>query len=153
MHEQTCSEIWEAFEDLPSGLPTIYSHMLLQIPAKQRELSCTILRWVTMTVRPMQLQELAAATGVRPFSALVTIEQAICDAIALCGPLLKVQEQEVSLVHQSARDYRLRKERDSDAVLEAFRLDTEGAHLELAQNCLDCIAKSDLQYRAIKLDD
>jgi ankyrin repeat protein len=156
MHEllqkRTCSEIWEALEELPSGLPAIYSRMLLRIPAKQREVSCAILRWVTLAVRPLQLQELAAATGVRPFSPHVTIEQAIRDAIALCGPLLKVQKQEVSLVHQSARDYLLRKERDSNAVPEAFRLLVEPSHLKLAQECLNCIVQSSLQYRAIDLD-
>tara|TARA_R110002003_G_scaffold1184_5_gene22605 strand:+ start:12133 stop:14583 length:2451 start_codon:yes stop_codon:yes gene_type:complete len=155
MHEllqkQTCSEIWEALEDLPSGLPAIYGRMLQRIQAKQREVSRAILRWVTMTVRPLQLQELAAAAGVIVTSSKITVEQATRDAITHCGPLLKVQEQEVSLVHQSARDYLLRKERDSDAVLEAFRLDTEGAHFELARKCLDCIAQSDLQYRTIDL--
>jgi ankyrin repeat protein len=150
--KQTCSEIWEALEDLPSGLPGIYSRMLLSIPAKRRSVSQAILRWVTMAARPLQLQELAAATEVRPSSTQVTIEQAIRNAIALCGPLLKVQEQEVSLIHQSARDYLQRKERDSDTVLEGFRLIAESSHLELAQKCVDCVAQSDLQHRVINLD-
>ena len=126
--------------------------MLLQIPAEEREVSCAILRWVTLAIRPLQLQELAAATGVRLFYPQETIEQAIRDAITLCGPLLKVQKQEVSLVHQSARDYLLRKERDSNAVLESFRLRVEHSHLELAQKCLQCIAQSGLQDRAIDFD-
>jgi hypothetical protein len=37
-------------------------------------------------------------------------------------------------------------------VLEAFRLNLESAHLELARKCLDCIAQSDLQHRFIDLD-
>jgi len=152
LQKQTCSEIWEAFEDLPSGLPSIYSRMLLRIPEGRRELSRAILRWVTLAARPLQLQELAAATDVRPFSSRLTIDQATRDAIALCGPLLKVQEREVSLVHQSARDYLLRTERDSDKVLEAFRLVSEPSHLELAQKCLSCITQSDLQHKAIDLD-
>jgi hypothetical protein len=40
MHElsqkETCSEIWEALDDLPSGLPAMYSRMLLHIPAERR---------------------------------------------------------------------------------------------------------------------
>ena len=156
MHElsqkQTCSEIWAALQDLPSGLPAIYSRMLLRIPAERREMSRAILRWVTMAARPLQLQELAAATDVRPSSPLLTVDQATRDAVALCGPLLRVQEREVSLVHQSARDYLLRTERDNDAVLEAFRLNLESAHLELARNCLNCIAQSDLQHRVIDLN-
>jgi hypothetical protein len=156
MHElsqkQTCSELWEALDDLPSGLPAIYSRMLLHIPAERREVSRAILRWVTMAARPLQLQELAAATDVGPSSSRLTVDQATRDAVALCGPLLKVQEREVSLVHQSARDYLLRTESDSDAVLEAFRVNVQSAHLELAQKCLDCIAQSDLQHRVIDLD-
>ena len=156
MHEllqkQTCSEIWEALEDLPSGLPAIYSRMLLRIPARQREVSRAILCWVAMAARPLQLRELAAAAGVQATPPRTAVEQAARDAVALCGPLLKVQEREVSLVHQSARDYLLRKERDSDAVLEAFRLDLQSEHLELARKCLDCIAQSALQYKAIDLD-
>jgi hypothetical protein len=118
LQKQTYSEIWDALKDLPSGLPAIYSRMLLRIPARHREISRAILCWVTLAVRPLQLQELAAAIGVRPFSPQLTAEQVARDAVALCGSLLKVQKQEVSLVHQSARDYLLRKERDSDAVLE-----------------------------------
>jgi ankyrin repeat protein len=158
MHElsqkQTCSEIWEALQDMPSGLPAIYSRMLLRIPAKRRVASQAILCWVTIAARPLQLQELAAATDIRPSSPQMTIEQAMRDAIALCGPLLKVQEQEVGLVHQSARDYLLRKERDSNAssaVLEGFRLIAESSNLELARKCLDCIAQSALQHRVIDL--
>ncbi|USP81074.1 hypothetical protein yc1106_08348 [Curvularia clavata] len=150
--KQTCVEILEALKELPSGLPAIYSRMLLQIPARQRELSQAILRWVTMAARPLQLRELAAAVGVQATSPQITVDQAVRDAIALCGPLLKVQEKEVSLIHQSVRDYLLRKERDSDAVLEAFRLIVEPSHLELAQRCLSCIAQSGFQQRVIYLD-
>jgi hypothetical protein len=89
-HKQTCTEIWEALEDLPSGLPAIYRRMLLRIPAKRRSVSQAILRWVTTAARPLQLQELAAATDVRPTSAHMTTEQAMRDAVALCEPLLKV---------------------------------------------------------------
>jgi hypothetical protein len=152
MHElsqkQTCSEIWEALEDLPSGLPSIYSRMLLRIPAERREMSRAILRWVTMAARPLQLRELAAAVGVQA-TPQMTVEQVARDAVALCGPLLKVQEQEVSLVHQSARDYLLRTEPDNDEVLEAFRLNLESVHLELAEKCLNCVAQSDLQHRVL----
>jgi hypothetical protein len=53
----------------------------------------------------------------------------------------------VDLVHQSARDYLLRKEPDSDAVLEAFRLRVESSHLELARKCLNFFfAKTGLQH-------
>ncbi|EUC39746.1 hypothetical protein COCMIDRAFT_10226 [Bipolaris oryzae ATCC 44560] len=95
--KRTCSEIWEALENLPSGLPAIYSRMLLQVPARQREQSQAILRWVTVAARPLQLQELVAAVGIQ--GTRMTVEQAARDAVARCRPLLKIQKQEVSLVH------------------------------------------------------
>jgi ankyrin repeat protein len=156
MHElsqkQTCSEVLEALELLPSGLHAIYSRMLLRIPAERRSASQAILRWVTMTARPLQLQELAGAVGILVVSPPMTVDRATRDAITNCGPLVKVQGQEINLVHQSARDYLLRTERDSDAVLEAFQITVDSSHLELTQKCLDCIAQSSLQQRVVSID-
>ncbi|KAH8702685.1 hypothetical protein GQ44DRAFT_597186, partial [Phaeosphaeriaceae sp. PMI808] len=156
MHELsqklTCSQVLKSLNDLPGGLPKIYGRMLLQIPSEWRDTTSKILRWVTLAQRPLQLQELAAAVGTQP-SPPLTVEQAIRDEIALCGPFLKVQEQQVSLVHQSARDYLVRKEHDSDAVLEEFRIELENAHLVLTQICLDCIAQSGLQHAPLALDN
>ncbi|CAN9196308.1 unnamed protein product [Alternaria alternata] len=155
MHElsqkETCSEILEALRDLPSGLPAIYSRMLLQIPVKRRAVSRAILHWVTLAVRSLQLRELASAIGLKVLLPLVTVEQATRDAIAVCGPLLKIRDQEVGFVHQSARDYLLEKDHGSDSVLEAFSFDPESKHLELTRKCLDCIAQSELRDRTINL--
>jgi len=68
-------------------------------------------------------------------------------------PLLKVNDQKVSLVHHSVRDYLLLRERNSNAVLEEFRLGIEPSHLELTQKYLGCIAQSSLRYSAISLLD
>lgn len=148
--KQTCTEILEALEELPKGLPAVYSRMVLRIPAKHREMSRAILSWVTLAFRPLQIGELAAlaarATAERLLapSFRVIENHTTRDAITHCGPLLKVQGQEVSLVHQSARDYLL-----SDAVPEDFRLRQQPEHLWLAKQCLDCISRSELKSRAI----
>src|SRR4029077_16979616 len=108
--------------------------------SSQRYTSSVTLRWITMAFRPLTLQELSAAIGIRPSSTLITPEQAIRDQVALCGLFLKVQEQGVGLVHQSARDYLLQKGSDSDPDLDDFRINPEEAHLELGQTCFNCIA-------------
>jgi ankyrin repeat protein len=155
MHEllqkETCSEILEVLRDLPSGLPAIYSRMLLQIPVKRRAVSRAILHWVTLALRPLELQELAAAIGLQALP-LITVEQATRDAIALCGPLLKIRDQKVGFVHKSARDYLLKKNHGSDPALKALSFDPESGHLELTRKCLDCIAQSELRNRTIDLD-
>ena len=150
--KRTCTEVLETIHSLPKGLPAIYSRMLLQIKSSQRRTSSVILRWVTMAIRPLRLRELAAAIGIQS-SILITTEQAVRDQVVLCGLFLKVQEQEVYLVHQSARDYLLRKEPDNNAVLEEFRINAEEAHLELARTCFNCVAHSAVQYAPLNLDD
>jgi hypothetical protein len=149
LQKPTCSEILEVLDDLPTGLPAIYDRMLLQIPARHRELSQAILRWVTFAVRPLELEELAAAVGLQSRHPQLNTVEVARDAVARCGPLLKIQDQVVSLVHQSMRDYLLREERHIDTVLDAFRLQAEPSHLELAQKCLDCLARSSLQHEEI----
>jgi hypothetical protein len=132
LQKPTCSEILEVLDDLPTGLPAIYDRMLLQI-----------------AVRPLELEELAAAVGLQSRHPQLNTVEVARDAVARCGPLLKIQDQVVSLVHQSMRDYLLREERHIDTVLDAFRLQAEPSHLELAQKCLDCLARSSLQHEEI----
>lgn len=151
--KKTCTEVVETLKHLPSGLPAIYSRMLLQIESGHRRTSSIILRWVTMAFRPLTLQELGAAIGTRSPYDLITIEQAIRDEIALCGPLIKIQEQGVGLVHQSARDYLLRKEPESNLDLEEFRIKPQATHLELARTCFNCVMQSGLQYTRPNPDD
>ncbi|KAF7502472.1 hypothetical protein GJ744_005687 [Endocarpon pusillum] len=140
----TCTEILDTVRSLPRGLPAIYSRMLLRIQRDRRSISAHILRWVTVAVRPLTLPELAAAVGLRsPTPA--SRDQAIRDQVTLCGLFLKVQDQEVGLVHQSARDYLLQKEADNDVELEAFRIKPEEAHREVAETCLNCIGHSRLR--------
>lgn len=153
LQKQTCIEVLNALDNMPSGLPAIYSRMLLQIPAERRHTTFMILRCVTMALRPLLLEELATAVGVQPSSPLISVERAVRDQIALCGPFLKVQERTVSLVHQSARDYLLRKERDCNAVLDTFRIEPEEAHFWLAKRCLDCVMQSGLQRAPLELGD
>jgi Ankyrin repeats (3 copies) len=145
--------VLEVLNAVPKGLPAIYSQMLLKIESSRRSTSSVILRWITMAFRPLTLQELAAAIGIQPSSTLITPEQAVRDQVTLCGLFFKIQEQEVGLVHQSARDYLLRKKPESDPDLDEFRINPEEAHLEIAEVCFNCIAHSSLQYRDFNLLD
>jgi ankyrin repeat protein len=156
--EMTCTEILETMENFPKGLNPIYRRILLHIQPKKREPSALILRWVTMAIRPLLLQELQelqrlAKAVSTPRNALISSDQAFREQLALCGPFLKIHEDGVSLIHQSARDYLLQKEPYSDPVLEEFRIKPDEAHLELAQYCLDYIERSDLQRDVLHVND
>ncbi|KAH0542300.1 hypothetical protein FGG08_003327 [Glutinoglossum americanum] len=133
-----CAEIIDTLNSLPKGLPGIYNRMLLQIRDSRRDTAALILRWIVMAIRPLTLMELAAAVDVKP-SVTATRDQIIKDYIDFCGPLLKVTESEVGLVHQSAKDYFLRKEPDNDPTLERFRVKEGEASFEIARTCFDYI--------------
>lgn len=143
--KSTCTEVLETLRNMPKGLPAIYERLLLQIQSEKRGICRAILQWITMSLRPLTLQELADAIGVE-HSPLVPLEQAVRDTIAFCGQFLKIHRSTVSLVHTSAKDYLLRKEPDNDDVLEEFRIKPEETHLKLALVLLDYIKR--LQYRS-----
>lgn len=73
--------------------------------------------------------------------------------ISHCGPLLQVQEDRISFIHQSARDYLLREKQDDNKILEQFRIEPKKAHLEILMTCLTCLNQSGLQHSADVLDN
>ena len=150
----TCKQIRETLQSLPSGLPTIYGRMLLRIPPNQRASTRTLLQWIALAARPLRLPELAAAIYDADDWTQMETEQATRDLVTLCGSRLKTARPndndglEVSLVHQSGRDYLLRSDRDSNAVLETFRFDKTSIHLHLAQRCLSCVESKILHCKS-----
>jgi ankyrin repeat protein len=147
--KRTWTEVFDALKSLPSGLPAIYSRMLHQIPARHKNNSSRILQWVTMALRPLTLLEIATAIGLKPLSSAISLEHAIMDEITLCGSFLKVQDLEVTLIHQSVRDYLLDEKQHNNPGLEAFWITPNEAHLEMAQSCLQCIEQSSLQQKPL----
>ncbi|KAH0541549.1 hypothetical protein FGG08_003961 [Glutinoglossum americanum] len=136
--DESVIEVEDTLEGFPKGLYGIYSRILFQIADSRREIVALILLWVATALRPLALTELAAAIRARP-SGTVGGDQVIRDYIGFCGPLLRVSGGEVGFVHQSAKDYLLRKGVDSDPMLECFRIKQAEAHLELARVCHEYI--------------
>ena len=122
----------------------MYSRILKHIPIAYRESATIILRWVTLAIYPLTLHQLQVVADIKG-SDLVSAERAIRHRVALCGPLLRIQDDLVSLVHQSARDYLLIEEHDSDAVLEKLRIKPKQDHFKLAQTCLGYVTAGSSQ--------
>jgi ankyrin repeat protein len=146
--KETPTQIRTSLTTLPKGLPGIYGRMLLQMDPDFRSTGVVLLRWVTMAVSPLSLAELAAATNTQPLDD-VDVEQAIRDRVKMCGPLLKIREGHVSLVHQSAKEYLTRHGIDQDTTLEMFRFSPEEVHLEVASRCIDCIGQSRMRHQLV----
>lgn len=129
-------EVERVLSYFPSGLGELYARMLLQIRDNRRDTAARILRWVVMAVRPLTISELSAAIGDRP-SAFFSPDEVMRDQVSYCGYFLTLKDNdEVSLIHQSAKDYLLRETPDSNPELEAFRIQKESRNLEIARRCL-----------------
>ena len=141
---RNCSktEVLRYLNEFPPGLNEVYSRILLGIEENhRREAVAKILRWTVMAVRPLTLAELSVAidTSVGP-----SIDPSIPDfspteiakdRISWCGNLLTITGDQVDLIHQSAKDYLLRKDVDSNPILDFFRVKEETANLEIASRC------------------
>jgi ankyrin repeat protein len=87
-----------------------------------------------MAVRPLTLSELSVAVDVKP-SVGLTCDDVIRNQVSYCGHFLTIKEDEVGLIHQSAKDYLLRKSRDPNPELEFFRVKENIGNLEIARKC------------------
>jgi hypothetical protein len=96
----------KVLEKLPPGLNPLYDRMMSQITAEDAETAryCKdILRTITLALRPLQLEELAATVGL-PRDEFGDA-QAVADLVSRCGSFLTVREAIISFVHLSAKDF------------------------------------------------
>ena len=152
LQKDTCTEVVDTLESLPKGLPGIYGRMLLQIKEDRWNTTASILRWVVMALRPLTLPELAIALGTRA-PEIISGDQAIQDHVRSCGAFVKIKEDGIGLVHQSARDYLLREEPDKDPMLERFRIKQKEANFELARTCFEYIQNGPFSNGPIDIRD
>jgi hypothetical protein len=142
-----------ALDLFPSGLEELYARILLQIDLDRRDTAARILFWVVMAIRPLTLAELSVAINVNP-SVSLSRDEVIRDQISYCGYFLTIKEDEVGLIHQSAKDYLLRKTPDPNPRLEFFRVKEKVGNLEIMRKCLDYLqSNSDLEGKKVDLKD
>lgn len=135
MAKSTSLQVQEVIDGLPNELGSLYSRMLYNIPPDKVDLVASVLCWAILAARPLSLLELAAAIE-QHMPQHFDSEQTARECVALCTPLIALQGETVALVHQSAKDYFLRRDEDVDPVLETFRIKAADAHLILAETCL-----------------
>ncbi|KFY30111.1 hypothetical protein V494_08258 [Pseudogymnoascus sp. VKM F-4513 (FW-928)] len=135
------TEVEEALNLFPSGLEGLYARMLLQIDENRRETAATILRWIVMAVRPLTLTELSIAiettTATEPTTVKFSRDEIMRDQLSYCGYFITIKTDEVGLIHQSAKDYLLRKTEDSNPSLEFFRVKEYSGNLQIANKCFN----------------
>ena len=80
-------------------------------------------------------------------------EEVMKDKLYYCGHFVTVKQNEVGLIHQSAKYYLLGKSRDLNPVLELFRLEEDKSNLEIARKCLNYLQDGCLADGPVDLPD
>ncbi|KAF2179516.1 purine and uridine phosphorylase [Zopfia rhizophila CBS 207.26] len=99
-------EILQILDEIPTELKEVYRRMMKQIKQLQRqypELCRQVLSTVLATYRPLHLQELYFLSGLS--IQVQNINQATAAIVKMCGSFLTIREDDVYIIHQSARDF------------------------------------------------
>ena len=105
---------WKALKKVtafPPGLDAFYTRMMDQIivleDAEDRELCTQILAVVSAVYRPVTFEELSSLVDMP--AGITGDYEALSEIIGLCGSFLTLQEHTISFVHQSAKDFLIKK--------------------------------------------
>jgi hypothetical protein len=104
--------VLQIVEEVPPSLYGMYDRMLNEIKRHQRdsELCRRILSTATIAYRPLHLAEIGALSGL-PEQITKSTEN-VKRTVARCGSFLAVRDNQIYLIHQSAKDFLL--DRDAE---------------------------------------
>ncbi|RBR09691.1 hypothetical protein FVER53590_11729 [Fusarium verticillioides] len=87
----------------PAGLNELYARMISDIKERDMHWCRAILAVIAVAIRPLSLQELAAAD--ETLTEWVEDEKVLSNLVTSCGSLLTIREHRVYTVHQSVNDF------------------------------------------------
>jgi hypothetical protein len=96
----------EVVEEAPVGLYQLYDRMadqIQQLAKRNSEMCHLLLSTVSVAYRPLHLAELGSLCKLR--GQVSTLTKNTRTLVALCGSFLTVRDDQVYLIHQSAKDY------------------------------------------------
>jgi hypothetical protein len=78
-------------------------NQIQQLPKRNSEVCQLILSTVTVAYRPLHLAEIGSLCGLS--GQISTLTKNVRNIVAMCGSFLTIQDDQVYLIHQSAKDY------------------------------------------------
>lgn len=141
----------QTLNNMPSTVEGIYHQTLLSIPDNSKYLAAALLRWITIAVRPLQLKELEVGLSL---STGANIDQSLLKrTIAFCESMIVVCEGEITLIHQTTRDFLIltTSSLKQDPRLRQFDFKEEVAHSEIAQACLAYLSRGPLDQGSVQV--
>ena len=136
----TSTEIHRVLEEVPSDMNELYSRILVSMSRAHygKVLAKAILTWVVCAARPLTAEELYHALQLDLKDTINDINRAI---MACCGQLVYINAQsQVQMVHQTAREFLLRSDIESE-----FAIEKKEGHKRLALTCLEYLNGSEMK--------
>jgi len=140
------SSVRRLSNSLPTSLPDIYNQAFLQTPYDNQQWVRDALYWIVHAYQPLRLHELATALAIRYDStSFSVVEDEIPrdlarDLIRAFGGFIRIQNNQVLLFHESAKDYLL-------SVLPNWEprneISESVGHVRIAELCLDYLLSID----------
>ncbi|CAI7647886.1 unnamed protein product [Penicillium discolor] len=129
---------------IPPSVNAAYEKILGRVPADQQETARKILEIIVAARRPLTIREMAMALGIATCPESRTTIQAGLDPIhldrklrQLCGLFIFINNSKIYLIHQTARDFLIRKGKEM-AIQSNFewRCNLEDMNCQMAAICL-----------------
>ena len=136
------SDVERLAAELPPDLASVYEKLLYSIPLGDRILAGKMLRVLVSSARPLNGTELGILLFITPetrsTSSFVKEEMYDLEAAqTLLGPLIRVSESRISLIHQSLKEYLIDLSHDQgNPLASVFGVDVQRDTLLLASACM-----------------
>lgn len=134
-HTWSKEGVEEVLNEVPADMNLLYMRTLENMSKVSRaaKLAKAILRWTVCAARPLTLSEMQCALNLDINETVHNLERSIT---SICGQLVYVdQRSRVQMIHQTARDFLLRDDLDSE-----FAVRRAEAHTRLSVMCLELLS-------------
>jgi len=143
--KRTAAEVKQALKDLPKGLSAMYRRMLEDIGPDYQANAIVLLRWIALSEGTIWISSLNSLIDTPPRDETgVSAHQVIQDQLAMCGAILEKSEYCVRLVHESAKDFLLRRHSEPKDYLQDFCVTEDDSHARMAEWCLNMLHSHNL---------
>ena len=143
-------DLEDAISRIPAELETTYMSFLSVIAPNYEDLAARMLKLILGSSKPLSLDEFNIALTIRPSCRTAEIVASECQIDMLhtlqsiLGPLVRVSESKVKLVHQSAKEFILQSPDTRGGLLPAIRtITTQDCALAIATACIDYMLLDD----------
>lgn len=160
---QTKRYFEKVIEESPRDLDGLYCRILADIETENQALAAKMLRILVGSLRPLTTAEVQVALAIDlDHHTLRSVEEESDMAIErtirlVLGPLVRIHDFQVLLIHQSAKEFLLKLASGQVADLGSFELDLRklfgttlnSAHLELATACVEFLGLADFEEKKV----